>query len=427
MTLAADLRHWHARSISAAGLLGLLAAAVTVGVVGVTAMHGVVNPGAAVAFLAVAAAGETLRVRLPGDRDAAPIGVAASLGYALLTTMSHSPAQVPVAQVLAVAAVGSTAGTLLHAIAGRQVGLSDIARRLAVVGVASAVFRPLDQLVTKPGTPLVLAMLAAALGAAVVDAILAAALRRERAGMPFRTALADEIRALGGLGAAMGATGILIALAATELGLISLPVFCVPLLVTQFSFRRYAAIRSTSRETIRALSRITEVGGYVETGHSERVAELAVRMGRDLGLEERALLDVEYAALMHDIGQLSFPDPVPGGSTLVVAPGTRRQIAELGAEVIRRAGTLNAVADIVERQADPYRAPGQGRDGSLPIGARIVRIANAYDDLVGGTTGQAVRREDALEHLRLGMAYEYDPRVVDSLQRVLQRYGEPGA
>mgnify|MGYP003453253490 CR=1 FL=1 len=46
-------------------------------------------------------------------------------------------------------------------------------------------------------------------------------------------------------------------------------------------------------------------------------------MGRDLD-------DLEYAALMHDIGQLSLSDPIPGGATTMVSPLDQRQIAELG-------------------------------------------------------------------------------------------------
>jgi hypothetical protein len=45
---------------------------------------------------------------------------------------------------------------------------------------------------------------------------------------------------------------------------------------------------------------------------------------------------------------------------------------------------------------------------------------NAYDDMVGGSL-EAGRRFDALERLRLGMAYDYDPRVVETLSRIVER------
>ena len=49
--------------------------------------------------------------------------------------------------------------------------------------------------------------------------------------------------------------------------------FIAPLLVTQIAFRRYAGIRATYLQTVRALARVTEVGGYVENGHSRRVSQ----------------------------------------------------------------------------------------------------------------------------------------------------------
>jgi response regulator RpfG family c-di-GMP phosphodiesterase len=202
--------------------------------------------------------------------------------------------------------------------------------------------------------------------------------------------------------------------------LYALPVFCVPLLLTQFAFRRYAAIRTTYRQTIRSLSRVTEVGGYVEEGHSHLVSRLAIAVGRELGLTENELLELEYAALLHDIGQLSLIDPIPGGSTLVVAPVERRRVAELGADVIKTTGVLDRVAEIVARQADPYRRHREAPDHTLPIESRIIKAASAYDDLVGAQT-TADANADALERLRLGMAYEYDPQVVETLTQVVGR------
>src|SRR6202035_5704632 len=121
----------------------------------------------------------------------------------------------------------------------------------------------------------------------------------------------------------------------------ALALLIAPLLVTQVAFRRYAGIRSTYLQTVRALARVTEVGGYVEDGHAHRVGRLAVAVGRELGLGEKDLLDLEYAALMHDIGQLSLRDPIPGGATVLASAADQRRIAELGAGVIAQAGVLD--------------------------------------------------------------------------------------
>ena len=205
----------------------------------------------------------------------------------------------------------------------------------------------------------------------------------------------DELNMAFPLGAAVAASGVLLALATHSMDLVALLVFAAPLLVTQVAFRNYAGIRATYLQTVRALSRVTEVGGYVEPGHSRRVSRLAVAVGRELGMAEPELLDLEYAALMHDIGQLSLRDPIPGGATVLADPEQARRIAELGAEVIRQTGVLDRVAEIVRRQCD-HAAPT-----TPPLASRIIKAANAYDDLVGGSTDRD-RAGAALERLRLG-------------------------
>jgi response regulator RpfG family c-di-GMP phosphodiesterase len=199
------------------------------------------------------------------------------------------------------------------------------------------------------------------------------------------------------------------------MGLGELLLFLGPLLVTQVAFRRYASIRATYLQTVRSLARVTEVGGYVESGHSLRVSKLAVAVGRELGMSEPELLDLEYAALMHDIGQLSLRDPIPGGATVLASAADQERIAQLGADVIRQAGVLNRVADLVRCQSWPSR----GHDPDPPVGSKIIRAANAFDDLVGSSADRD-RTSAALERLRLD-SREYDPGVVEALTEVAGR------
>ncbi|HEY2077416.1 MAG TPA: HD domain-containing phosphohydrolase, partial [Streptosporangiaceae bacterium] len=198
-------------------------------------------------------------------------------------------------------------------------------------------------------------------------------------------------------------------------GMAELLVFIGPLLVTQLAFRRYAGIRATYLQTVRSLARVTEVAGYVEAGHSRRVSRLAVAVGRGLGLAEPELLALEYAALMHDIGQLSLRDPIPGGATLLVSPADQERIAELGAEVIRTAGVLDDVAELVRYQSRPAR----GHEPAPPLGSMIIKAANAFDDMVGSSTDRN-RSAAALERMRLDPV-EYDAGVVAVLAEVAAR------
>lgn len=392
-----------------------------------TLANGVVRPDVVAAFVALIAVGELLQVRLPGDRPAAPIAASAALGYALLFAVGGQPVSQPIAQVACVVAVGVAVGSAVQLLAGRRPRSAVVARRVVAAVVAGLVFRaaaPRNLATLRVSQYkddlrwVALLMVAVVALTGIVDLALAAFVRSSGRRVAFGWMLRDEIGAGAGLWAAVGATGVLLALATPSMKLYALPIFCVPLLLTQFAFRRYAAIRTTYRQTIRSLSRVAEVGGYVEAGHAHRVSSLAVAVGREMGLSESEITDLEYAALLHDIGQLSLTDPIPGGSTLVVAPVERRRVAELGADVIKTTGVLDRVADIVARQADPYRRHREAPDESLPIESRIIKAVSAYDDLVGDSQGPEPTA-DALERLRLGMAYEYDPAVVETLTRIV--------
>lgn len=383
-------------------------------------------------FTAFIAVGELMQVRLPGGRPAAPIASATAMGYAMLFDTGGRPLSQSLAQVVAVVAVGCALGSTVQMFAGRRPRWSFVARRIVAAAVVAVAFRLTAprRLTTLPFAQykqqlrwVALLLVAIVALACVVDLCLAAFVRSSARNSAFGWNLRDEVAATTGLWTAVGATGVLTALATPSMNLYALPTFCVPLLLTQFAFRRYAAIRTTYRQTIRSLSRVTEVGGYVEEGHAHRVGVLAVAVGRELGLTESAIAELEYAALLHDIGQLSLTDPIPGGSTLVVAPVERRRVAELGADVIKTTGVLDRVAEIVARQADPYRRHREAADETLPVESRIIKAVSAYDDLVG-KSGSRDSSADALERLRLGMAYEYDPQVVQALAHVVGRRKE---
>jgi hypothetical protein len=412
------------------GRLLLYAAAgmLTVAAIAHTATVPVVAPHSAAAFGILIALGELLRLALPGGRAAAPIATAGAMAYALLLYVKYLPGahlpdpQPPIQfsplQVIAVAAIGMTIGALPHMAAGRPVGITGMASRLLAVACVAFIFRPLagvNLIVTQWGLAAGL-MTVLVLFGWLVDAVIGALIRADDLGARFGVALWDEMRVQWPLGAAVGASAMIISFATESMGIAGLAVFVAPLLVTQLAFRRYAGIRSTYLQTVRALARVTEVGGYVESGHSRRVSVLAVAAGRELGMSEPDLLDLEYAALMHDIGQLSLRDPIPGGATVLVSRADQQRIAELGAEVIAKAGVLDRVAELVRCQSLPAR----GADPAPPVGSRIIRAANAFDDLVGGSTDRD-RSAAALERLRLDTASEYDAGVVEALTEVAGR------
>jgi hypothetical protein len=423
------IAYWQAvdsgRLLLMATALTLVTAAVAVTAVEARPLHSTIYLPAALAFGGFIAFGELLRLALPGGRESAPIAMVGALSYALLLSLPQHghPRQVlytrqPALVVVAVAAVGMVVGALPHIAAGRPAGITGMCARIVAVACVAFIFRPLvtKEFVNHHPWELAFSIMALLVGFGwLVDAVIGALIRADDVGARFSVAILDEIRLQWPLGLAVAASVTITVFSAKQMGLGVLAVFAGPLLVTQIAFRRYAGIRATYLQTVRSLARVTEVAGYVEAGHSRRVSRLAMAIGRGLGMPERELLALEYAALMHDIGQLSLRDPIPGGATVLVSAADQDRIAELGADVIRVAGVLDEVAELVRCQA----WPAVGHEPPPPLGSMIIRAANAFDDMVGGSVDRD-KSAAALERLRFD-PIQYDAVVVDALAEVAGR------
>ncbi|ADB34227.1 response regulator receiver protein [Kribbella flavida DSM 17836] len=402
--------------VLAGGCLGLTAVLITMG-------RGLSEWPVALAFGFLIAVGEMVQFRVDRSRNRAPIATSAALGYAMLRGPS---VDVPpeVAQVIAVTAVATLAGILPRAVAGLWWDVVVSCRRLISVACAAVVFAA----VTSPslswnGTwqhalPLALAMLLSVLTAAGVDALVGAGQATEQDNRPFPAALRDELAVVGRIGMAMAIGGVLLAAGTSVLGLWAPPLVLVPLLLTQFAFRRYASAQRTYRTTVRSMARSTEIAGFSTPGQNARTASLAVALGNDLGLTPSRMEALEYAALLSGVGQLALADPSPGGASLLRSREERQRAAEIGASVIERSGVLDHVAEIVRHSNDPYRH-GRANNSKIPVESGIVNVALAYEQLVGEGTGQSP--EKAMESIGLGIGAEYDPVVVESLRRVVGR------
>jgi len=138
---------------------------------------------------------------------------------------------------------------------------------------------------------------------------------------------------------------------------------------------------------------------------------LAASIAKEMGVGPSTVEEVEFAALMHDIGRVSLNEPQ------VLRMGyTDDDIARWSAEIIAESPFLEKVADDVRHQYDPYRKPGEQDDPEISVISRIVKVAAAYDWKLHQ---DGISPLQALESLHAGAAYEYDPEVVASLRRLL--------
>ncbi|GGS10548.1 hypothetical protein GCM10010221_03290 [Streptomyces parvus] len=195
-----------------------------------TLVHGLAEPGLALVFGLLVAAGELIRRDAAGEREPAPLAAAGALAYALLGDSAGRPTAHGALQVIAVVVVAQALAAVPRAACGRRTVADRAARRTLTVGFAAVCFQPLYAsgqaerwFGDGPWFPLFpLTVLALT---ALCDTVLAALLARSAARAegpgalpPYGSLLADEVRALAGTGAAIGVTGVVTALGVAVAG-----------------------------------------------------------------------------------------------------------------------------------------------------------------------------------------------------------------
>jgi hypothetical protein len=312
------------------------------------------------------------------------------------------------------------AGSLLLAVLRREERREDVARHLSdllATAVLGVVFFAISALrdVGSSEWGRVFALAAAGVAWYAVRAILRSLVGFERQDLAPRylwlLALEDWSAVV-----SLFIAGALFGLAWPVMGAWALPMAAMPYTFSHLAFVRYNDTRLTYRQMIRALGQIPEVAGLAPTGHASRTAELSVAIARELGVHPDAVVELEYAALMHDVGRITLNEPA-----ILRAGYTDEDIARWGAQIIAEAPHLARVAELVRAQYLPYRLAGQERDGTVPLSSKIIKAASAYDDALHELGLAPI---DALERVHRGSAYDFDPEVAASLRRVLAHRGE---
>ena len=177
----------------------------------------------------------------------------------------------------------------------------------------------------------------------------------------------------------------------------------LPLMITWYSFERYAAARRTYEQTIQALGIVPELAGHVAIGHGERTAAYARALAVVLELPPERREHVVVAARLHHVGHVAVPD----------CEDTRPSIedslvATASAKILRVSGFLPEIADLVESLAAPDAGDAM---------VAILRVASAFDDLVGEDPDRARGALAILDARAEGRAWSY---AVDTLRSLVE-------
>ena len=184
--------------------------------------------------------------------------------------------------------------------------------------------------------------------------------------------------------------------------------------------------------TVWSLAAAIEAKDPTTEGHVQRVAHLAVLVGRRLGMEDRELRLLRYGAMLHDVGKIGVPETIlmkPGGLTPEEKQVMEEHV-EIGLRIIRDVEALREVEPLIryhqerwDGARDGVRFPGYFglRGEEIPLGARVLAVVDAFDAI---THDRPYRRgapvDTALDELRREAGRQFDPRLVHLLAEALE-------
>ncbi len=184
---------------------------------------------------------------------------------------------------------------------------------------------------------------------------------------------------------------------------------------------RRAQLRSTLRDRIgAAAAAIDEHDGYT-AGHSERVLELSREVGGRLGLGRADLVELELAALLHDVGKIAVP------AAILAKPGPldENEVTLIrahplwGTQLLAAVPGLEAVAVIVGFHHERWDGQGypEGLAGErIPLASRIIAACDTYHAMTSDRPYRmAGQKTEALRELDACAGSQFDPRVVEAL------------
>ncbi len=179
-------------------------------------------------------------------------------------------------------------------------------------------------------------------------------------------------------------------------------------------------------EAVAALVAAVEVKDRETQGHNHRVAELCVRIGRELGMNASELRTLARAGLLHDVGKLGIPDAIlhKQGPLTNDEWAVMKTHPEIGLKILKRSGhfrrELLAVLyhhERIDGSGYPHGLVGD----AIPIEARIVAVADTYDVLTSDRPyRKACTRDDAIVTVQREAGSHLDARLVHALLRTVR-------
>ena len=224
--------------------------------------------------------------------------------------------------------------------------------------------------------------------------------------------------------------GFVMAMVYVSVGIWGIILFFFPLFLARRSFELYTKMRKMYLETIRALAAAIDAKDPYTKGHSERVAETSVALAQELNLSGRDIENIEYTALLHDIGKIGIADNILGkNSSLTDKEFDKiKEHPVMGAKIVEPVDFLKNSYEAIYHHHEKYNGAGYPdglKEKDIPLLSRIIAVADAYDAMGSDRPyRKKLSKDKILKELKDQAGKQFDPEIVKVLISVLDRERE---
>jgi putative nucleotidyltransferase with HDIG domain len=178
--------------------------------------------------------------------------------------------------------------------------------------------------------------------------------------------------------------------------------------------------------TLEALSRSVDAKSPWTAGHSERVTDLALKIGSVLKLDPEQLNILHRGGLLHDVGKIGVPSAIldkPGKLTDEEFEIIKTHPSQ-GVQILEPIKSFSDIFPIVVQHHERYDGKGypQGLSGdAISLGARILAVADSYDAIVSDRSfRKGASRSEALDIIKEVSGTQFDPEVVKAFLKIAE-------
>jgi len=180
-------------------------------------------------------------------------------------------------------------------------------------------------------------------------------------------------------------------------------------------------------ETVTSLAFAVDAKDQYTQGHSQKVSGYAALLAKALGLPDHEVEEIRLAALLHDIGKVGIPEPIlnKAGSLDASEWETMKTHTALGAKILDPLRGMARMQEMIRHHHEFFDGtgyPDQLEGESIPFGARVIAIADAYDTITSERTYKKARTpEAALRELERCAASQFDPEILRVFIETMRR------